>query len=512
MAEKKTEVRKHLFGTTEKSDFILNMTKEQTYKFCGLYSIIAIGILFLINIPYTIAQHTFDYIDEDKVRRYADDMFADYVSILVIGAGLIGFWFFLVGKMKKEINIPRNRSLAIILLVIAVSAWSMFASDAISTGFLGYLDRSEGLLTILAYWGFFAAGMAVTGDKWRQRFTDVVIGIGLFNAVIGILQTIPALYDVIPNKFRDLFLRMGETPLSSNEIYISGHGIFDKAQPATGLLITPFALAAVMTIVFGLAASGLAFERSVKKKVFYGISAIACAAAAVLTKTIVGMIGVGAAALTVLVVAIVASAKKKQRKPLVLALSTMVVTAGCIVAIAFSGISDLRDEQIIYTDTFYRMSMGLPRSDQQEWIYSYLWSDGAYVIQQHPITGTGPDNWSEMYDLGLTVDRSYNEYIDVAMQRGVLCLALYIAFLIVTLKKMISAAGQHFKDEKAICWVPLGLLAAMTGYLVQAFFNSGCNYSSPYFYILCGIGWSYFAAGKIASSKKSASAKKADEE
>ncbi len=512
MAEKKTEQRKHLFGTTEKSDFILNMSKEQTYKFCGIYSIIAIGILFLINIPYTIAQHTFDFIDEDNVRKYADDMFANYVSILVIGAGLIGFWFFLVGRMKKEIVIGKNRSLAIIVLVIAVSAWSMFASGNISTAFLGYLDRSEGLLTILAYWGFFAAGMAVTGDKWRLRFTDFIVSIGLFNAVIGILQTVPGLYDILPNKFRDLYLRAGETPMSQNEIYISGHGIFDKAQPATGLMITPFALAAVMTIVFGLACSGLAFENSGKKKIFYGISALASAAAAVQTKTIVGIIGISAAALTVVIVSIVASAKKKQHKPLIIALSAIVVTAGCVLALILSGASELRDEEIINTDSFYRMSIGTPRNDIEDWIYPYLWSDGAYVTQQHPITGTGPDNWAEMYNLGCkVVDRSYNEYLDISMQRGILCLVLYAAFLLVTLKKMCSAAGQHFKDEKAVCWVPLGLLAAMTGYLVQAFFNSGSNYSSPYFFILCGIGWSYFAAGKISSAKKSKAEKKAEE-
>ena len=508
MAEKKTEERKHLFGTTEKSDFILNMTKEQTYKLCGLYSIIAIGILFLINIPYTIAKHTFDYIDEDNVRKYADDIFANYACILVIGAGLIGFWFFLVGKMKKEIVICKNRSLAIIVLILAVSAWSMFAADDISTAFLGYLDRSEGLLTILAYWGFFAAGMAVTGDKWRLKFTDFIVGLGLFNAVVGILQTVPGLYDVIPNKFRDLFIRLGETPMSQNEIFISGHGIFDKAQPATGLLITPFALAAVMTIVFGLAASGLIYEKSGKRKIFYGVSALASVAAAVLSKTIVGIIGISAAALTVVIVAVVASAKKKQKSPMIIALSTLVVTAGCIIALTLSGASELRDEEIINTDSFYRLSIGTSRTDQEEWIYSYLWSDGAYVMQQHPITGTGPDNWAEMYNLGCkVVDRSYNEYIDVGMQRGILCLVLYVVFLLVTLKKMFSAAGQHFKDEKAVCWVSLGIIAAMTGYLVQAFFNIGSNYSSPYFFILCGIGWSYFAAGK-----KSKSAKKADED
>ncbi len=104
MAQQKPGERKHLFGTTEKSDFILNMNQQQTFKLCGLYSIIAIAVLAAINIPFTILKHTFDYKDEEGVLHYADDLVAHYASILVVGAGLIGFWFFLVARMKKEIK------------------------------------------------------------------------------------------------------------------------------------------------------------------------------------------------------------------------------------------------------------------------------------------------------------------------------------------------------------------------------------------------------------------------
>lgn len=501
MSEQKKEQRKHLFGSTEKSDFILNMSKEQTYKLCGLYSIIAIAILLVINIPYTFIKHTFDYVDEDNITHYADSMLADYASILVIGAGLIGFWFFLVGRMKKEIIVSKNRSLAVIALVLAVSAWSMFASGDISTGFFGYLDRSEGLLTILAYWGFFAAGMSVTGDKWRLRFTDFIIAAGLFNAAVGILQAVPALDGVVPNKFRDLFIRLGEKTTASNEFSIEGQGIFEKGHAASGFLITPFALAAVMTITFGLAAAGFAFEKSGKKKIFYGVSALACTAAAVLTKTVVGIIGIGAAALTAVVIAVVASAKTKQKKPLALSLAAILAAGVCVCSLVLSGAAEFKDEEIVYTDTFYRLSVGYPReNDEGLWIYPYLWNDGAYLIETHPITGTGPDNWSEMYESLCTTDRSFNEYIDVGMQRGLICLALYVVFLLITLKKMGSAAAAHLKDEKTVCWVSVGLLCAFVGYLVQAFFNSGSNYSSPYFFMIAGIGWSYMAAGKIAAA------------
>ena len=119
-----------------------------------------------------------------------------------------------------------------------------------------------------------------------------------------------------------------------------------------------------------------------------------------------------------------------------------------------SGAAEFKDEEIVYTDTFYRLSTGYPReNDEGLWIYPYLWNDGAYLIETHPITGTGPDNWSEMYESLCTTDRSFNEYIDVGMQRGLICLALYVVFLLITLKKMGSAAAAHLKDENCLLGV-----------------------------------------------------------
>ena len=499
MAERKIEERKHLFGTTEKSDFILNMTPQGTHKLCGLYSIIAIAVLLAVNIPYYIASHEFNYA-EDGIRHYSDDLFADYIGILVIGVGLIGFWFFLVGRMKKEVVLKDNRALLIPVFIIAVSAWSMFASGAISTAFLGYLDRNEGLLTILAYWGFFAGGMALTDDGWRKRFTDFVIAVGLFNAVVGILQAIPAMYNIIPNKFKDLFVRFGSTATDGE--FTTNEGVFEKGYAATGFLVTPFAMAAVMTIIFGLAAAGLAFEKSGKKKLFYGVSAVACTAAAVLTKTIVGIIGIGAASVTLLVVSAVKAGAKKQKAPLIISLCTVIVLSAGVAGVIVSDAVESKDEQIIYTDTFYRMSMGLPRQNKEKWIYPYLWNDGGYILEHNLLTGVGPDNWYELYAGGCSTDRSYNEYLDVGMQRGIICMALYIGFLLVTLAKLIRALKQHFQNDEQTSWVAVGLMCAVVGYLVQAFFNSGSNYSSPYFWLTIGICWSYFAAKKAKAKSK----------
>ncbi len=505
MAQQKPGERKHLFGTTEKSDFILNMNQQQTFKLCGLYSIIAIAVLAAINIPFTILKHTFDYKDEEGVLHYADDLVAHYASILVVGAGLIGFWFFLVARMKKEIVLKDNKLLLIPAFIIGVSAWSMFASGNISTGFFGYLDRSEGLLTILAYWGFFAAGMAVTGDNWRQRFTDFLAALGLVNAVVGILQSIPALYDVVPNKFKDIFVRFGQAA-SENEIATS-EGIYEKGYAASGLLITPFALAAVMTLVIAVTLTGCALVKSGKKKAFYGVTAVSCTAAAVLTKTLAGAVGAGAAVIAALVIVCVKAGVKKQKAPALIVLCAAVLAAGCATVLYTTGAAQLKDEQIIYTETNHRLSIGTPREEKSQWIYEYLWSDGAYLIQQHPIVGVGPDNWAEMVDNKLTADRVFNQYLDIGMQRGVICLGLYGLFLIVTLVKLGKAVKKHFKDEENVSWVAAGIMAAVIAYMIQAFFNSGSNYSTPYFMLIAGMGWSYFGA-KAAVGRKNEKAKK----
>ena len=60
-AKEKKEVttnqgKKHLFGSSEKSDFILNMSAESAQKLCGVYSIIA--VLVLCVSPFSGARQT----------------------------------------------------------------------------------------------------------------------------------------------------------------------------------------------------------------------------------------------------------------------------------------------------------------------------------------------------------------------------------------------------------------------------------------------------------------------
>ena len=121
-----------------------------------------------------------------------------------------------------------------------------------------------------------------------------------------------------------------------------------------------------------------------------------------------------------------------------------------------------------------------------------------YVVQNYPITGTGPDNWGSMFDLGAVIDRSYNEYIDVAAQRGIPCLIIYVIILLITLKKAFKSVSDFIVDKNS--WVSAAATSAVIAYMIQAFFNISSVSSTPFFWICVGLIWSYSASG--AEKKK----------
>lgn len=487
-AKEKKEVttnqgKKHLFGSSEKSDFILNMTAESAQKLCGVYSIIAMLVLCVITIPYYFTQNIKYGMDESTQRDlYLNEKFIFFISAAVLAVGFIGFIIFLIANMKKQVELKDNKSLCVALAVILLSVVSCVMAADVFTAFYGYLDRSEGMLTILGYWGLFAAGMTVTADSRRIKLSDVIVGIGAFQSIVGILQAIPATGKVVPNYFRELFDSFSTEGIQYTKEYV-----------ATGFLCTPFALAAVLTVIFAFALNGMLYDGSKPRKIFYGISAALMSAAAMLTCVVPAVIGIGSVLLVSLIIAAVKSGTAKDKKPILACICAVVVIGGIFGGLFAAGEFKLLDEKIIFHDSFDRLSItGTGRNgDDSQWIYPYLWDDGMYTAQQNLVWGTGPDNWGTIFSTGAIIDRSYNEYIDLLQSRGIIIFALTIVFLVMTLVKMIKLLAGFIKDKNS--WTACAVSAAVIGYLVQAFFNISSVTSSPYLWITLGIVWSYTA-------------------
>ena len=494
-AKEKKEVttnqgKKHLFGSSEKSDFILNMSAESAQKLCGVYSIIAVLVLCVITIPYYFTQNIKYGLDESTNRNlYLNEKFIFFISAAVLATGFVGFIIFLIANMKKQVELKDNKSLIVPLAVVLLSVVSCILSADVFTSFYGYLDRSEGMLTILGYWGLFAAGMTVTADSRRIKLADFIVGIGAFEAVVGLLQAIPATAKVVPNYFKELFSGFSKGGMTYTTEYVP-----------TGFLCTPFALAAVLTVISAFALNGMLYDDKKPRKIFYGISLAVMTAADILTCVVPALVGLCSVYVVSLVIAAVRSGVSKNKKPVLICLAAAVVAVGIFAGLFASGEFRLLDEKIIFHDSFDRLSItGTGRGDDtDQWIYPYLWDDGMYTAEQNLIWGTGPDNWGTIFESGAIIDRSYNEYIDLLQSRGIIIFALTVVFLVITIVKMCKLIAGFMKDKNS--WVGCAVSTAVLCYLIQAFFNISSVTSSPYFWLAAGLVWS-FTAVKTSQKK-----------
>lgn len=499
--QEKPKEHKHLFGTSEKSDFILNMTAEGAQKMCGVYSIVSVLLLALMAIPGYFTMNIVDFVDEEMgANHYLSESFIFYTSIIIVIMGIIGYVIFAIAHNKKLISFKDNKSLLAVLAVIILSVISCLNAADVYTALMGYLNRNEGLLTILSFWGLFAVAMCVTADNRRIQIADFIVGIGAFNAIVGILQAVPAAAKFIPNYFENIFVRPGSTGMEAGQIALEKpiSGIYIPSYSASGFMSSPFALAAAMSVLFAVAAGGFIFGESKKRKIYYGISAVLMVASSLLTDVLPGVIGIGCAVILLLITAVVKSFSKgsQSRSPLVLAL-VLTVCTGVMGAVFFGiGAAKLEDEYVMNSDVKVRLQITLYTrrdytDDLDQWIYEYTWNDGLYTAEQNPILGVGPDNADSMFQNGSMFDRYYNEYIDIMAQRGIPCLICYGIFIIISLVKMVQITGKFIKGKAS--WIAPAASAGAFAYLVQAFFNITSATATPFMFLAMGLVWSYGA-------------------
>ena len=82
-------------------------------------------------------------------------------------------------------------------------------------------------------------------------------------------------------------------------------------------------------------------------------------------------------------------------------------------------------------------------------------------------------------------DKAHNEYLHTLSTQGVLALLNYLALLGFSLRMAVSRiVNTSNEDERIIAWT---FLAAFSGYIVQAFFNSSIINVAMYFWVVIGM-------------------------
>ena len=497
---------KTIFHTTEKSNFILNMTEEQYSKLASYGLIIGMFMMPL----FTLAPE----INDDKFS-YA--MTAGGLAV----AGVINMILALIGIMKKYITKTAMLPVCAFGAMIVWGAVSLFNGYDYGVGLYGYTERGEGLLAILFYAGFFTTAISLKRKADVQRVINGVIGVGIFNCIISLLQVFGG--------YLSHYRLLGEITENgeSRNLYV---------YAASGLSMSPIFLAMLLTLALMAALISFVTSDSKRNRLIYLASAALFSFIMMFTYSLVGICGL----IFSLIAAAAAVFVRKAPKIRLLCVPAAAVFAALAVGVVSMGRIGTEDTYRFYDGRILWWADGYIRADASgsidtsildiddtSAVYGYMNRKTMDIIANNKLTGTGPeqlvypqlktaaftDKVNEMLHAKgnrLTFDKVYNEYLYTAATRGIPSLIALLLILIPVISAGVKAARKGKYSELFITF-------AMTAGGVLLFFISCSSIAyAPVFWAVAGASGADIIGAKLPSAekaeKKAASDKKTENE
>jgi putative inorganic carbon (HCO3(-)) transporter len=469
------KTHKTIFGTTEKSNFILNMGQRSVER------LVTIGLCAAVLLPML----------SGLIVAFLDARY----FILAVGTYASGFCavlFFLINALRGDVSLKKNVGfwLLIAFLVLAAAAYyAVFINPYVGlsrngnsmgalTPLLGDFGRYEGLLTLICYGGIFLLALCAATKKTVMTVFFAIIFSGAVQAVLAVLQHLPI--PGFPNAFKDL------PTFAYDNVYLS----FGAAE-------SPIFYGTFVTLVFAVC-SGVAvfiegaFMTKRRRLIIAGIGMISFLTG-LFTSSITPVIGCGAVLLILFILSIAKGGGEYfSRMWKILALCVCIF----LIINATQGLW-FRDKYIAGLDGAYRKFLIGPSNADTQSLYAYAWQAAVETIKVRPIFGVGPDgfaNWQNYTPY--TFDKAYNEYLHYAVTLGIPAAIVYIGLLGTAIASLIKSVKNtvHIKTakNKADIEYPFAavILAAVGGYAVQAFFSASTVTVSPIFWLLLGLSFS----------------------
>ena len=166
---------KTIFGTTERSNFILNMKSETLQKWihgvlacCIIVPLIGAAVLTLLA----------------KINYFS--------AAILYATGFTCVLFFLIVMLKKDMLFKDNKSYLLIIALALTAVISYYgtlsrSADYIKVALLGNMGRYEGLLAILSYLGIFLLATAVSKESTVERLFDLLVGAAFVVQLLSVL-------------------------------------------------------------------------------------------------------------------------------------------------------------------------------------------------------------------------------------------------------------------------------------------------------------------------------------
>ena len=389
-----------------------------------------------------------------------DGTFQTAWTKLVVLLCISGVFVFLSIRRRDQItfldNTLENRFLAGYFILVLLS---LFFSVHTQISIMGSRYRHDGFLAFLAYcFSYLIARNAKDIEK-------------LFFRIISVTSVVIAIYAILQ------FYQMD--PLPKDLYALEWVGIAFATMGNPNFLGSYLVLSIPMPLY-------LYFYKG--KKV--GLLAYTILFLALLTtRTRGAWIGAFIALIAFLVLHQIRSGftKKQRMKVLVVFFTSLgmillfVLTSGDVFATRFLSIfsdffSIIKEEETAYLGGSSRI---------------YIWGKVIELIKMRPFFGFGLDTLyiaMNMYFRGQIIsdfgryrnwDKAHNEYLNIGVSSGLLSLFAYLGFLFLVLKKGIENLNRHE------AYVPI--LAAIIGYLIQAFFNIQVVMVYYIFFVYLGI-------------------------
>lgn len=513
MAEKEKE-HKLLFKSSEKSNFILNMSDEDLKN---IIMKILLSLCIFMPVMCIIAEYSDSYFFEFTPMLRILPMTLMYII------GVISIVLLIVGFLKKKFDASNKFALiigGIMVLLGIISVILSYASklplynlspselkDAFEqTGspekygttfrapLMGSMTRNDGFLNLLFYIMLFAVAGIITKTEKIIKFFDFFIGFVLIQCAWAVLQML----GVVTNYYENLMVL----------------GVLNVSLPS-GLSGSPMAFSLTLAMGLGISLGGACFDiNSKKRRTIYTISACIFAFFSLVSVNIAGIIGMAVVftlILTITIVKFVRSKDKKGFSSIFLKLGAVVVATSFAMLITLLRNNPLYDPALIYQESFsklggigmYDFSLRRFEVTDIDSTYSYIWGLALKVIKDSPIFGVGPECFiltqlTNMFDDTQvdTMDRPYNDYLYMAVSYGIPFVIAFITMVVFSVKraaKSFSASVSSKEDG----WIFLSLVLALLGFAFASIFSTVNVAVAPFFWIFAGI-----ACGKLTAKKR----------
>ncbi|MDR1674415.1 MAG: O-antigen ligase family protein [Oscillospiraceae bacterium] len=482
-----------IFGTTEKSNFVLNM-KDETFRKLVL---ILLGLLCLLTAAGGIVT---ELLQEIIFASAA----GTWVSLVI--CGVLAMMLALVGLVKKKYGKSMLIPSVLCGFFLLFGLVSVISSVNPNVAFFGSEARRAGFMSLLFYAAFFFLGAVLNSGKLIRTFLNFFIIMGLLNCAWAAVQSTGLLaYELYP--FRNL------NAILLNDVFM-----------LTGAAGNPAAFGILMSMCFAIS---LWFTHKLeKKKLLYCISAPIFVFFAIRSGSAAGILAVIAAIVIFILLSI--KAKKDPGQPA----RIFSVGTGVIIALAAVGgtvfnyfaplvyNTQVKDYSVTESNPFYREDPKIPEgmyfydgaalwqdswfrlfsSGPYDWptakfdiqkassVYPYLWRTSVNGIPQFPL-GIGPDCFVYLtMNESMTVtenqnsfDRPCNDYLYIAVTQGIPGLLAYLGLLGITFFRFAKR-----KRPNGIPAEKYAAAAALAVFAIAGFLGTDSMAVTPFAWIMLG--------------------------